>query len=80
MVSLMLMVRGFDVGRAVGAGLGDRRRVLEFIDRFAAAWTRPLALEDGYGEDVLRSIEEHVGYGFRRRCVRLTWCSADART
>jgi len=55
------MVGGFDVSRAVGAGLGDRRRVLEFIDGFAAAWTRPLALEDGYGEDVLQSVEEHLG-------------------
>jgi hypothetical protein len=55
------MVGGFDVGRAVGAGLGDRRRVLEFIDGFAAGWTRPLAREDGYGEDVLQSVEEHLG-------------------
>jgi hypothetical protein len=60
-VSLLVMVGGFDVGRAVGAGLGDRRRVLEFIDGFAAAWTRPLAREDGYGEDVLQSVEEHLG-------------------
>jgi hypothetical protein len=55
------MVGGFDVGRAVGAGLGDRRRVLEFIGEFAAAWTRPLAREDGYGQDVLQSVEEHLG-------------------
>ena len=55
------MIGGFDVGRAVGAGLGDRRRVLEFIDEFAAAWTRPLAREDGYGEDVLQSVEDHLG-------------------
>ena len=61
MVSLLVMASGFDVGRAVGAGLGDRRRVLEFIDEFAAAWTRPLAREDGYGEDVLQSVEEHLG-------------------
>jgi len=45
----------------VGAGLGDRRRALDFIDEFAAAWTRPLVREDGYGEDVLRSVEEHLG-------------------
>lgn len=57
----MVMIGGFDVGRAVGAGLGDRRRVLEFIDEFAAAWTRPLVREDGYGEDVLQSVEEHLG-------------------
>jgi hypothetical protein len=57
----MVMVGGFDVGRAVGAGLGDRRRVLEFIDEFAAAWTRPLVREDGYGQDVLQSAEEHLG-------------------
>jgi hypothetical protein len=55
------MASGLDVGRAVGAELGDRRRVLEFIDEFAAAWTRPLAREDGYGEDVLPSVEEHLG-------------------
>ena len=61
MVSLLVMASGFDVGRAVGAGLGDRRRVLEFIDEFAAAWTRPLSREDGYGEDVLQSVEEHLG-------------------
>jgi hypothetical protein len=57
----LVMIGGFDVGRAVGAGLGDRRRVLEFIDEFAAAWTRPLVREDGYGEDVLQSVEEHLG-------------------
>ena len=61
MVSLLIMASGFDVGRAVGAGLGDRRRVLEFIGEFAAAWTRPLARGDGYGEDVLQSVEEHLG-------------------
>jgi hypothetical protein len=55
------MVGGFDVGRAVGAGLGDRRRVLKFIDEFAAAWARPLVREDGYGQDVLQSVEEHLG-------------------
>lgn len=57
----MVMVDDFDVGRAVGAGLGDRRRALEFIAEFAAAWTRPLLHEDGYGEDVLQSVEEHLG-------------------
>ncbi len=57
MVGFLVMVGGFDVGLAVGAGLGDRRRALEFIDGFAAAWTRPLAFEDGYGEDVLRSVK-----------------------
>ena len=61
MVSLFVVIGGFDVGRAVGAGLGDRRRALDFIDEFAAAWTRPLIREDGYGEDVLQSVEEHLG-------------------
>ena len=61
MVSLLVMVGGFDVGRAAGAGFGDRRRVVEFIGEFAAAWTRPLARGDGYGEDVLQSVEEHLG-------------------
>jgi hypothetical protein len=55
------MIGGFDVGRAVGAGLWDRHRALQFIGEFAAAWTRPLLPEDGYGEDVLRSVEEHLG-------------------
>jgi hypothetical protein len=55
------MIDGFDVGRAVGAGLGDRRRALEFIDGFAAAWSRPVVREDGYGEDVLLSVEENLG-------------------
>lgn len=55
------MAGGFDVSRAVGAGLGDRRRVLEFVGEFAAAWTRPLVREDGYGQDVLQSVEEHLG-------------------
>lgn len=64
MVSLLVMVGGFDAGRAVGAGLGDRRRALEFIGEFAAAWTRPLVREDGYGEDVLQSVEEHLGVRF----------------
>jgi hypothetical protein len=55
------MIDGFDVGRSVGAGLGDRRRALDFIAEFAAAWTRPLAREDGYGEDVVQAVEEHLG-------------------
>jgi cell wall assembly regulator SMI1 len=54
------MIAGFDVGRA-RAGLWDRHRALEFIREFDAAWTRPLLLEDGYGKDVLRSVEEHLG-------------------
>jgi hypothetical protein len=58
---LAMVGGGFDVSRAVGAGLGDRRRALEFIDAFAAAWARPLGLEDGYGEEVLQSVEEHLG-------------------
>lgn len=49
------------MGRAVGPGLGGRRRALEFVDEFATAWTRPLVREDGYGQDVLRSVEEHLG-------------------
>jgi hypothetical protein len=57
----LVMIGGFDVGQAVGAGLGGRRRALEFIDEFAAAWTRPLVREDGYGQDVLQSVEDHLG-------------------
>jgi hypothetical protein len=55
------MTGGFDVSRAVGAGLGDRRRLLEFIGGFAAAWTRPLGLDDGYGEDALQAVEDDLG-------------------
>lgn len=55
------MTGGFDVSRAVGAGLGDRRRLPEFIDGFAAAWTRPLGLDDGYGEDALQAVEDDLG-------------------
>lgn len=68
------------MSRAVGAGLGDRRRALEFIDAFAAAWTRPLGLEDGYGEDVLQSVEEHLGVRLPAALREATCCSAGART
>lgn len=52
---------GFDVSRAVGAGLGDRQRTWDFIAGFAAAWRRPLAPGDGYSEDVLRAAGERLG-------------------
>lgn len=50
---LSVMAGGFDVSRAVGAGIGDRWRAREFVAEFAAAWTRPLAPGDGCSEDVL---------------------------
>ena len=45
----------------MGAGLGDRQRAWDFIAEFAAAWTRPLAPGDGYGDDVLWAAGERLG-------------------
>ena len=61
MVGLAVMTGRFDVSRAVGAGLGDRHRVWEFIAEFAAAWSRPLAPGDGYSEDPLWAVGERMG-------------------
>ena len=58
---LSVMAGGFDVSRAVGAGIGDRWRAREFVAEFAAAWTRPLAPGDGCSEDVLRAAEDRLG-------------------
>jgi hypothetical protein len=55
------MADGFDVSRAVGAGLGDRQRAWDFIAEFAAAWTRPLAPGDGYSKGVLWAVGERLG-------------------
>ena len=55
------MTGSFDVSRAVGPGLGDRHRVWDFIAEFAAAWARPLASGDGYGEDPLWAVGERLG-------------------
>ncbi len=60
-VRLAVMAGGFDASRAMGAGLGDRRRVREFIAEFATAWTRPLAPGDGYGDDVLWAAGHRLG-------------------
>jgi hypothetical protein len=60
-VTLAVMATGFDVSRAVGAGLGDRQRTWDFIAEFAAAWTRPLSPGDGYSEDVLWAVAERLG-------------------
>lgn len=57
----MVVTGGFDVSEAVGAGLGSPHRAWGFIAEFAAAWARPLAPGDGYGEDVLWAVEERLG-------------------
>jgi hypothetical protein len=59
--TLAAMAGGFDVSRAVGAGLGGRLRAREFIAGFAAAWMRPLAPGDGYSDDVLWAAGERLG-------------------
>lgn len=55
------MAGGFDAGEALGGGLGDRRQAWEFIRRFAAEWTTPLAPADGVSRDVWRAAEHHIG-------------------
>ena len=51
----------FDAARALGAGLGDRRRAWEFIGRFAAEWASPLEPGDGFSEDVLWAARQRLG-------------------
>jgi hypothetical protein len=70
---------GFDVSGAVGAGLGSRQRARDFIAESAAARTRPLALDDGYGEDVPQAAEEHPGVRLPAARAGPACCSAGAR-
>ncbi len=55
------MADGFDPGEALRAGLGDRRQVWEFIRRFAAEWTTPLAPGDRVSRDTWRAAEQRIG-------------------
>lgn len=55
------MAGRFDAGEALRAGLGDRRQAWEFIRRFAAEWTAPLAPGDGVSRDTWRAAEQHIG-------------------
>jgi hypothetical protein len=55
------MANGFDAGEALRAGLADRRQAWEFVRRFAAEWTVPLAPSDGVSRDVWLAAEQRVG-------------------
>ncbi len=55
------MANGFDAGAALRAGLGDRRQSWEFIRRFAAEWTAPLAAGDGVSRDSWLAAEQRIG-------------------
>jgi hypothetical protein len=57
------MAGGFDAGAALRGGLGDRRQAWQFIQRFAAEWTVPLAPGDGVSRDVWRAAEQSIGRG-----------------
>jgi len=55
------MAGGFDPGEALRGGLGDRRQAWEFVRRFAAEWTAPLAPGDGVSRDTWRAAEQRIG-------------------
>ena len=55
------MAGGFDAGEALRGGLGDRRQAWDFVRRFAAEWTVPLAPGDGVSRDTWRAAEQRVG-------------------
>jgi len=55
------MAGRFDAGEALRAGLDDRRQAWEFIRRFAAEWTTPLAPGDGVSRDTWRAAEQRIG-------------------
>ena len=55
------MAGGFDPGEALRGGLGDRRQAWEFVRRFAAEWTAPLAHGDGVSRDTWRAAEQRIG-------------------
>jgi hypothetical protein len=52
---------GFDAGKALRGGLGDRRQAWEFIRRFATEWTTPLAPGDGVSRDAWHAAEQRIG-------------------
>ena len=55
------MAGGFDAGQALRGGAGDRRQAWEFIQRFAAEWTTPLAPGDGIGRDAWLAAGHRIG-------------------
>ena len=55
------MAGGFDAGRALRGGVGDRRQAWEFIRRFAATWATPLVPGDGVSRDAWRAAEDRIG-------------------
>jgi hypothetical protein len=55
------MAGGFDAGEALRGGLGDRRQAWEFIQRFAAEWTTPLAPGDGISRNAWLVAEHRIG-------------------
>jgi hypothetical protein len=55
------MAGGFDAGQPLKGGVGDRRQAWEFIRRFAAEWTAPLAPGDGVSRDAWRAAEGRIG-------------------
>src|SRR5439155_23287855 len=55
------MAERFDAGEALRGGLGDRWQAWEFIRRFAAGWTTPLAPGDGVSRDTWRAAEQRIG-------------------
>ncbi|HEX3962749.1 MAG TPA: hypothetical protein VHZ03_39970 [Trebonia sp.] len=56
------MAGGSDVGEALRGGLSDRQQAWDFIHRFAADWTTPLAPGDGVSGAEWRTAEQRIGF------------------